>query len=151
MVLSVLKNHRICIVANNIPPVVWFLTKPTNEVSMSDWWFFRGKFLKFIVFPEAMVSVVLVEPETAGNVGSVARAMKNFGLRNLVLVNPQCNHFDLDAVSRAKHAAEILRKAVVLKSFSHLKIFDFVALRIPRIMWFVRNLWFLSVIRSVSF
>ncbi len=71
-----------------------------------------------------MISVVLVEPETAGNVGSIARAMKNFGLKNLFLVNPQCNHLDLDAVSRAKHAGEILKKAVVLKSFSHLKIFD---------------------------
>ncbi len=71
-----------------------------------------------------MISVVLVEPETAGNVGSVARAMKNFGLRSLFLVNPKCNHLDLDAVSRAKHAGEILKMAVVLKSFSHMKIFD---------------------------
>ncbi len=71
-----------------------------------------------------MISVVLVEPETAGNVGSVARAMKNFGLRNLVLVNPQCNHLDLDAFSRAKHAGAILKKAVVMKGFGELKAFD---------------------------
>ncbi len=74
-----------------------------------------------------MISVVLVEPETAGNVGSVARAMKNFGLKNLVLVNPKCNHLDLDAVSRAKHAGEILKKAVVLKGFSRLKFDTLVA------------------------
>lgn len=71
-----------------------------------------------------MISVVLVEPETAGNVGGVARAMKNFGLKKLFLVNPQCNHLDIDAFSRAKHAKEILKKAVVVKSFSHLKMFD---------------------------
>ncbi len=76
------------------------------------------------VFLPPMLSVVLVEPETAGNVGSVARAMKNFGLRNLVLVNPKCNHLDLDAVSRAKHAGEILKRAVVMKSCSQLKVFD---------------------------
>lgn len=71
-----------------------------------------------------MISIVLVEPETAGNVGSVARAMKNFGLKNLVLVNPRCNHLDIDAVSRAKHAGEILKRAVVLKGFSSLNMFD---------------------------
>ncbi|MEW5854787.1 MAG: TrmJ/YjtD family RNA methyltransferase [Myxococcota bacterium] len=34
------------------------------------------------------VTVVLVEPRFAANVGSVARAMANFGLHDLVLVNP---------------------------------------------------------------
>ena len=35
------------------------------------------------------LSVVLVETQSAGNIGSVARAMKNLGLRQLVLVDPQ--------------------------------------------------------------
>jgi TrmH family RNA methyltransferase len=34
------------------------------------------------------LSVVLVETQSAGNIGSVARAMKNLGLSRLVLVNP---------------------------------------------------------------
>ena len=34
------------------------------------------------------IRVVLVEPMYQGNVGSVARAMKNFGYTELVLVNP---------------------------------------------------------------
>ena len=34
------------------------------------------------------IAVVLVEPKTPGNIGSVARAMKNTGLSKLVLVNP---------------------------------------------------------------
>jgi TrmH family RNA methyltransferase len=34
------------------------------------------------------VVVVLVEPQHPGNVGATARAMKNFGLRRLVLVDP---------------------------------------------------------------
>jgi len=32
--------------------------------------------------------VVLVEPLYSGNVGSVARVMKNFGFEELVLLNP---------------------------------------------------------------
>lgn len=34
------------------------------------------------------ISIVLVEPEAPGNIGSVARAMKTMGLSRLVLVNP---------------------------------------------------------------
>lgn len=34
------------------------------------------------------IYIILVEPETPGNIGSVARAMKNTGLTNLRLVNP---------------------------------------------------------------
>ena len=34
------------------------------------------------------IYIILVEPETPGNIGSVARAMKNMGLSNLRLVNP---------------------------------------------------------------
>ena len=34
------------------------------------------------------IVIVLVEPLQPGNVGAAARAMKNFGLRRLVLVNP---------------------------------------------------------------
>lgn len=34
------------------------------------------------------VVIMLVEPQHAGNVGAAARAMKNMGLRRLVLVNP---------------------------------------------------------------
>jgi TrmH family RNA methyltransferase len=34
-------------------------------------------------------TVVLVETQSAGNIGSVARAMKNLGLSRLALVNPQ--------------------------------------------------------------
>ena len=64
-----------------------------------------------------MFHVVLVEPQNSGNVGSVARAMKNFGLRHLHLVNPKCRYLNQEAIGRAKHAAEILRKAKVLKKF----------------------------------
>jgi TrmH family RNA methyltransferase len=72
-----------------------------------------------------MITVVLVEPENEGNIGAVARAMGNFDFKDLLLINPKCNHLNLDAISRAKHAKEILKKAKVRK-FPFLKKFDYV-------------------------
>lgn len=53
--------------------------------------------------------VVLVEPLYEGNVGSVARAMKNFGFRDLVLVNP-CKIEDFGS-AMASHARDVLQMA----------------------------------------
>jgi len=53
--------------------------------------------------------VVLVEPMYEGNVGSVARSMKNFGFHDLVLVNPcQIEDFGL---AMAAHARDVLQMA----------------------------------------
>lgn len=71
-----------------------------------------------------MLSVVLVEPETPGNIGSVARVMKNFGVKQLLLVNPKCDYLDGEAYGRAMHARDILKKAIIVKGFSFLKRFD---------------------------
>ena len=50
--------------------------------------------------------VVVVEPETPGNVGTIARAMKNFGLSDLKLVNPPELEEDGEAYGFAGHARE---------------------------------------------
>jgi TrmH family RNA methyltransferase len=71
-----------------------------------------------------MISVILVEPEWASNVGAVTRVMANFDFKELVLINPKCNTDDLDAVKRAKHGVSILKKAKIT-DFSHLKRFDY--------------------------
>ena len=71
-----------------------------------------------------MISVALVEPSAPGNVGAVARSMKNFGLKNLHLVNPQCDHLSYEALWRSKHARDILKKAVIMKTFDDLKKFN---------------------------
>jgi tRNA/rRNA methyltransferase len=60
-----------------------------------------------------MIYVILLEPETAGNVGAVARVMKNFGFEKLVLVHPHCDHLSPDARNRAKHSQDVLEKAEV--------------------------------------
>ena len=55
--------------------------------------------------------IVLVEPKNEGNVGAVARAMKNFDASDLVLVNP-CP-LGIEARQRAMHGVDILESARV--------------------------------------
>jgi len=64
------------------------------------------------------IEVVLVRPQSEGNVGAVARAMMNFGLKELVLVDPECE-IGVEARRRAMHAAEpVLDRAKVFKSLT---------------------------------
>ena len=63
----------------------------------------------------SFVQIVLVETSHPGNIGSVARAMKNMGLKNLVLINPK-KFPDKDAVALAGNAADILDSAVIFDS-----------------------------------
>jgi TrmH family RNA methyltransferase len=54
--------------------------------------------------------IVLVRTKDAANVGAAARAMKNFGLDELVLVAPRCR-IDHRAVALATHADDVLHAA----------------------------------------
>ena len=61
----------------------------------------------------ADIRIVLVEPSHPGNIGAVARAMKNMGLEQLVLVGPrQFPHSE--AVARASGADDVLARARVV-------------------------------------
>ena len=62
------------------------------------------------------IRIVLVETAGARNLGSVARVMKNFGLSELWLVNPQCDRFSDEAIQMAVHAPEILENAQIVHS-----------------------------------
>ncbi len=64
------------------------------------------------------IRVILIETEYSSNLGAVCRAMKNFGLSDLWLVNPRCEVRSVDAYKGAKHAKEILEGAKVVKSLS---------------------------------
>ncbi len=55
------------------------------------------------------IRIVLVRPERGGNIGAAARALKNMGLRELVLVAPA--DFDRDEAQRLAHGAEDLLHA----------------------------------------
>jgi len=65
------------------------------------------------VYDPGKVRFVLVEPIYAGNVGGVARAMKNLGFNRLTLVAPGCGPLDLEARKMAVGAVDILRRAEV--------------------------------------
>ena len=60
---------------------------------------------------------VLVEPSHPGNIGAAARALKNMGLGNLVLVNPQ-RFPDPEARFRAASAVELVDGATVVSSLA---------------------------------
>ena len=60
--------------------------------------------------------VVLVEPSHPGNIGGVARAMKNMGLCQLVLVNPPQDWAGEAARVRATSALDVLQQAQVVES-----------------------------------
>src|SRR4051812_34489138 len=63
------------------------------------------------------IRFVLVEPSHPGNIGAVARAMKNMGLTDLVLVNPrQFPH--AEATARASGADDVLKGARVVASLA---------------------------------
>jgi tRNA/rRNA methyltransferase len=57
------------------------------------------------------VRIILVEPCGALNLGSVARVMKNMGLSQLWLVNPQCDRHSDQAQHMAVRAKDILDSA----------------------------------------
>ncbi len=72
-----------------------------------------------------MLSLIVIEPEKPENLGNIARVMKNFDCEKLIIINPQCNHLDDAAWRPAKHARDVLKKAVVgdmklLKGFDYL-------------------------------
>ena len=60
------------------------------------------------------VQVVLLRPRWARNLGSVARAMKNFGLEKLTLVDSKIGSWN-DAYQMAVHADDILDNATTLE------------------------------------
>lgn len=67
-------------------------------------------------FPIENIFVILVEPLGSANIGSVARAMKNMGFCNLILVNPKCE-IDNEAQNYACSAEDILNNIKVHEKF----------------------------------
>ena len=66
------------------------------------------------------IKIVLVEPEISENIGFTARVMKNFGLKDLIIVNPKC---DIEKSYRtAMHARDILDNARIVDKIPE---FDF--------------------------
>jgi tRNA/rRNA methyltransferase len=70
-----------------------------------------------------MLSIVIIEPETSGNIGSIARVMANFEEHELILINPKCK-IDSDARKFAKNAQSVLDK-IKVADMNILKKFDY--------------------------
>jgi tRNA/rRNA methyltransferase len=64
------------------------------------------------------LTVVLVEPAGPLNVGSVARLCANFGVAELRLVAPRCDHLGEEARRMAVHGAWVLEQARLFPSLS---------------------------------
>jgi len=65
--------------------------------------------------PLTAIRIVLVEPSHPGNIGAVARAMKNMALAELVLVRPKAYPHP-EATARASGADDLLVRARVVES-----------------------------------
>ncbi len=68
--------------------------------------------------PLAGFCVVLVEPTLPENVGAVARAMNNFGIEDLRLINP-CDYRNPAAERIAVHSQNVLREAQCFHSLEN--------------------------------
>ena len=63
--------------------------------------------------------VIFVEPQFTGNIGFMARTMRNFGFKKMILVSPP--KFDDDTFRFAKHAREVVETATILNDFSDVR------------------------------
>lgn len=59
---------------------------------------------------------ILICPQLPENIGAVARAMANFSLKHLRIINPLCNILDEKAIATAAGAEHLLHKAQVFDS-----------------------------------
>ncbi len=58
--------------------------------------------------PLKNIRIVLVEPQSSGNIGSVCRVMMNMGITDLAIINPHDRHDWEEARRLACHADELL-------------------------------------------
>ncbi|MFX1278256.1 MAG: RNA methyltransferase, partial [Promethearchaeota archaeon] len=74
-------------------------------------------------------TVVLVKPEHAGNIGAIARVMKNFNFEKLIIFNPiesKKNIYSYETQGFAMHGKDILMNAIlkeVINQDNHLSEF----------------------------
>ena len=64
------------------------------------------------------IDVILISPETSGNIGSIARIMKNFNFPNLIVFNPKVDISEITAYETqgfAMHGKDILLNAEIIE------------------------------------
>ncbi len=62
------------------------------------------------------ISIILIKPQMGENIGATARAMKNFGLRDLRIVSPRDGWPNEKAHEMSAHASDIIESARIFNS-----------------------------------
>ncbi len=62
------------------------------------------------------IHFILIRPQLGENIGSVARAIKNFNIKHLRLVNPRCNWPNQKALATSVGAKDVLKSAKIYNS-----------------------------------
>ena len=62
------------------------------------------------------IHFILVRPQMGENIGSVARALKNFNITNLRIVNPRCSWPNQKALATSVGAKNILKFTKIYNS-----------------------------------
>ena len=63
-------------------------------------------------------SIILVRPQLPENIGMVARAMDNCGLKKLILVSPREKWPNQKSIKASANSKNIIDKVVVFKSLN---------------------------------
>jgi tRNA/rRNA methyltransferase len=64
------------------------------------------------------ITVILIEPENAGNTGAICRAMKNFDFEELLLIGPKFKTDSDELRNRAKWANDLVDKIEILAKYN---------------------------------
>ena len=62
------------------------------------------------------IHFILVRPQMGENIGSVARAIKNFNIKNLRIVNPRCHWPNQKALTTSVGAKDVLKSTKIYNS-----------------------------------
>jgi len=85
-------------------------------------------------------SIILVRPQLPENIGMVARVMKNFNLKDLILINPREQWPNKESVNASKNASNLIRKAKVYNSLNEALLnFEFVVATTNRKRFLEKN------------
>ncbi|MBN1214504.1 MAG: TrmJ/YjtD family RNA methyltransferase [Candidatus Lokiarchaeota archaeon] len=82
------------------------------------------------IYKNLIFSIILIQPENSGNIGSICRIMKNFNFNNLILFNPKVSNeeiYSYETQGYAMHGKDILFKSNIIEineSRNHIEILN---------------------------
>jgi TrmH family RNA methyltransferase len=74
-----------------------------------------------------MPSIILISPESSGNVGSICRVMRNFEFEKLILIDPKCDIYNTESKMMALEHYDIILNACIYLSIEQVvEEFDYI-------------------------